>query len=86
VCGSVLEKNCETLLGKSTKWMMKRPARSLELKWSAIKCNIAKFCGVYNHVLACNESGVLLDDVFDCALKLNGTKHAKGARFVYIYY
>lgn len=40
-----------------------RPSRSLESKWGAIKHDVAKFCGAYKEVFACQKWGWSIENV-----------------------
>ena len=50
-----------------------------------IKHDVAKFLGVYLHVLKLQESGTSLEDVLQRALELYRVKHPKQQGFLYIH-
>jgi hypothetical protein len=54
-----------------------RPARSLETKWSDIKCVVAKFTGCYVSVKDLQESGKTEDDIVLDAMNLYKQKVGK---------
>jgi hypothetical protein len=47
-----------------------RPSRNLETKWRVNKHDVAKFVGVYSHILKLQESGTTLEDVLQRTLEL----------------
>ena len=54
-----------------------RPTRSLETKWSDIKCDVAKFTGCYVSVKDLQESGKTEDDIVLDAMNLYKQKVGK---------
>ena len=63
----------------------KRPERSLESKWSAIKHDVSKFVGVHSQVEDLQRSGTSEADILVEALDLYKLKHPKGASFTYLH-
>ena len=63
----------------------KRPERSLESKWSAIKHDISKFVGVHSYVEDLRRSGTSEADILVEVLDLYKIKHPKGASFTYMH-
>jgi hypothetical protein len=64
----------------------KRPARSLETKWSNIKHDVSKFVGVHSQVENLRRSGVSKSDILTKALELYKLKHPKGHAFTFLHY
>jgi hypothetical protein len=62
-----------------------RPARSLESKWSHIKHDVAKFCGVFKQVSDCRESGASAEDVLERALEFYKDRHPKQQGFAFLH-
>jgi hypothetical protein len=63
----------------------KRPARSLETKWSNIKHDVSKFAGVHSQVQNLRRSGVSESDMLSESLELYKQKHPKGHSFTYLH-
>jgi hypothetical protein len=63
----------------------KRPARSLETKWSNIKHDVSKFVGVHSQVESLRRSGVSESDILGEALELYKLKHPKGHSFTFLH-
>ena len=62
-----------------------RPARSLELQWSHIKHDVAKFSGVFKQVSDCKESGAPAEDILERALEFYKDRHPKHQGFVFLH-
>lgn len=63
----------------------KRPARSLETKWSNIKHDMSKFASVHSQVENLRRNGVSENDMLYEALELYKLKHPKRHSFTYLH-
>ena len=57
----------------------------METKWSLIKHDVAKFCGVYKFVVALKNFGMSAKDVLERALELYKVKYPKQLSFNFLH-